>query len=188
MIVVDNVSKSFGEKRVLKDLSLRIDRGSSVCLFGESGIGKTTLVRLLLGLISPDKGTIVGVPKNCSAVFQEDRLCEDFTAIRNIQLATGVDRALCAAALESVGIGEEDFSKKPVGAFSGGMKRRVAIVRAMLAPSDLIVLDEPFKGLDRENLLRSAEFILAHKKEKTLVMVSHSDEEIELLGCIKIEL
>ena len=188
MIVADKVSKRFGEKEVLKDFSLEIEQGSSVCLFGESGIGKTTLIRLLLGLILPDSGKITGVPQNCSAVFQEDRLCESFTAVRNIQIATGADKATALQALEELGIGRDDAVNKPVSAFSGGMKRRVSIARALIAPSDLLVLDEPFKGLDRENLIRAAGFIVERTKNKTLIMVSHSEEEIELLRCKKIEM
>ena len=145
-------------------------------------------MRLLLGLISPDSGTITGIPKKCTAVFQEDRLCESFTAVRNIQIATGADKANALYTLERLGIEAGDAADKPVSAFSGGMKRRVAIARALLAPADLIVLDEPFKGLDRENLLKSAEFIAERTNGKTLVMVSHSDKEIELLKCKKIEL
>lgn len=188
MISVKNVSKSFGEKVVLKDLSLDIPLGGAVCLFGESGVGKTTLIRLLLGLIQPDSGSITGVPERCSAVFQEDRLCESFSAVRNIRVASGVSKEVALEALERLGICREDALGKPVRAFSGGMKRRVAIARALLAESEFLILDEPFKGLDRENLLRSAEFILEKSKGKTIVMVSHSEEEIQLINCKKIEL
>ena len=188
MIILENVTKSFGEKKVLQNFSLQIPKGSSVCLVGESGAGKTTLVRLILGLITPDSGRIEGVPSKCSAVFQEDRLCESFSAVRNICIATGVDKAAAAEALGRLGIDGADAAGKPVSTFSGGMKRRVAIARALLAESELLVMDEPFKGLDRENMVKTAEYIRERSKGKALLMVSHSEEEIELLGCVKVEI
>ena len=152
-----------------------------MCLSGESGVGKTTVINLLLGLETPDSGRITGVPESCSAVFQEDRLCESFSAVRNILIAcrrVKADRA--ESALRELGIGQEDL-EKCVGAFSGGMKRRVAIARAMLAESELVVLDEAFKGLDEENLKRSADFVRRHARGRTIVMVSHSGTEAELM-------
>lgn len=189
MIVFEKVSKSFGEKTVLKDFSLEIAPGSTVCLSGESGAGKTTVIKLLLGLEAPDSGRITGVPEICSAVFQEDRLCESFSAVRNILIACRKVKAdLAESALRELGIGKEDLGKC-VGAFSGGMKRRVAIARAMLADSELVVLDEAFKGLDEDNLKKSADFVRRYARGRTIVMVSHSGKEAELMqaGTVKIQ-
>ncbi|MBR4942107.1 MAG: ABC transporter ATP-binding protein [Clostridia bacterium] len=187
-ITADNVFKSFGEKAVLKDFSVQISEGETVCLFGESGAGKTTFVRLLMGLEKPDSGKITGVPNRISAVFQEDRLCETFTALRNLKLAANVDDKTALAALEELGISREEACGKPVSAFSGGMRRRVVIARALLFEPELLILDEPFKGLDKENLRKAVEFIRARSEKMTVVMVSHSAEEMELMGGRKLEI
>lgn len=188
MITVDSIRKSYGEKQVLKGLSLSVDDGETLCLVGGSGAGKTTLVRLLLGLEAPDSGSISGVPGTVAAVFQEDRLCESFNAVRNVLIAVKTDRERALWALERLGISREEATGKPVSAFSGGMRRRVAIARALLAEAELLVLDEPFKGLDRENLERAAGFIREMTAGRTVVMVSHSPEEIALMGGKTVEI
>jgi len=90
--------------------------------------------------------------------------------------------------LEKLGISLEEAVNKPVSAFSGGMRRRVAIARAVLTGAELLVLDEPFKGLDRENLCRAARFVLEESKSKYIVMVTHSEEEIGLMNGKKMEI
>ena len=188
MIKVEGLWKSFGEKQVLRDVSLSIAPGETLCLVGDSGAGKTTLARVLLGLEKPDGGSISGLPLSRSAVFQEDRLCESFTALRNILIAVRCDRESALCALEKLGISREEAVNKPVSAFSGGMRRRVAIARAVLTGAELLVLDEPFKGLDRENLCRAARFVLEESKSKYIVMVTHSEEEIGLMNGKKMEI
>ncbi|MEE1114781.1 MAG: ATP-binding cassette domain-containing protein [Eubacterium sp.] len=171
-MLLEHITKSFGEKKVLTDFSMRIDTDGCYCLTGPSGIGKTTVLRLILGLEKPDAGSISGRPERMSAVFQEDRLVEELSAFDNIRIVNpsmkaGEIRKLLARLLP----GED--TDRPVAEYSGGMKRRVSILRAMAAPSELITLDEPFTGLDEKNRAAALSFILEMQEHRPLVFTSH---------------
>ena len=180
-IHIDKLCKSFGDKEVLSNLCMDIPLGKVTCLMGPSGCGKTTLLRILLGLESADKGEIIGLPRTLRCLFQEDRLCEDFSARSNIRIAaphlspSQIDAHLAALGLQ----GEE---KAPVRTLSGGMKRRVALARAVAAPSDMLLLDEPFKGLDESAASVAADYLLRHQNGRTFLVVTHEKEDIVRLG------
>ncbi|WP_426348543.1 ATP-binding cassette domain-containing protein [Alloiococcus sp. CFN-8] len=181
-IVFKDIYKAYKDKTVLKDCNLTFPEGKVTCLMGPSGCGKTTILRLIMGLDMADKGIIQGREgKRLSAVFQEDRLCESFTAIGNILAVApkNISRENIIDHLKEIGL--RDCFYKPVSELSGGMKRRVAIARAILSSSDLILLDEPFKGLDKENLKLTAAYVKKYTQDATVIMVSHSLEEAELL-------
>ncbi|WP_244091624.1 ATP-binding cassette domain-containing protein [[Clostridium] scindens] len=184
-IIVDNVSKSYGEQVVLKKLTVRFPGEKISCIMGPSGCGKTTLMRILLGLERADEGRVEGVPYGkISAVFQEDRLCENVSAIRNLKLVSEKDEAELRREMEALRLGEA-FGK-PVRELSGGMKRRVAILRALLAPCGCIMMDEPLKGLDEETKIVTAGYIRKNAKEKTLIVITHDRQDLELLGADKL--
>ena len=183
-IVVQGISKRFGNKTVLDKFSLEIEKNSVFCLMGPSGCGKTTLVRIMTGLEKADKGRIKGIdPDRIAFVFQEDRLIDHLSALSNVILPLGrSDEAKKAGmkAMKMLGLaGEED---KPAGKLSGGMARRVAIARAMLAGADVVFMDEPFKGLDKANLEKAIAFVKKYAKGKTLIVVTHSEAEAEKLN------
>lgn len=181
-IVLKNIEKSFEGKGVLKNFSATFPARRVSCIMGSSGCGKTTLLNILLGLQKADGGSVEGLPDRISALFQEDRLCEDFSAESNVRLtaARGVSREEIAEALTELGL--EGDIKTPVRELSGGMKRRVAIARTMLAEGELVIMDEPFRGLDGENRRRAAEFVLRRLDGRTLIAVTHDEEDIALLG------
>lgn len=184
-IIVDNVSKSYGEQVVLKKLTVRFPEEKISCIMGPSGCGKTTLMRILLGLEHVEEGRVEGVPYGkISAVFQEDRLCENVSAIRNLKLVSEKDEAELRREMEALRLGEA-FGK-PVRELSGGMKRRVAILRALLAPCGCIMMDEPLKGLDEETKIVTAGYIRKNAKEKTLIVITHDRQDLELLGADKL--
>lgn len=185
-IILKNIEKSFDGKEVLKSFSADFPARRVSCIMGLSGCGKTTLLNIILGLVTPDSGSVEGLPDRITALFQEDRLCEDFTAESNVRLtaAGGVTREAIAEALGELGL-ESDI-KTPVRELSGGMKRRVAIARAMLAEGELVIMDEPFRGLDGENRRRAAEFVISRLNGRTLIAVTHDPEDIELLGAEKV--
>ena len=182
-IILRDISKSYGEKKVLSHLSLSFAPGHLTCLQGPSGAGKTTLLRLIAGLEKPDAGTLEGIPERIAFVFQEDRLCEDFSAPANVQLVTQkrLSRDLILAHLREIGL-PEDSLRQPVREFSGGMKRRTALVRAGCYDADLVILDEPFKGLDEALKSKVIDYVLRYTAGKTVLVVTHEKEEADRLG------
>ena len=182
-ITVRNLTKSYGDSLVLDRLSLDLESGRPCCLMAPSGAGKTTLFRILMGLETADSGTIKGLDGlSLSAVFQEDRLLEGYTVLQNIRLVTG--RRYSADVLTGLirQLLPEDSLKKPVSEFSGGMKRRLALARALLAPFDALALDEPFTGLDPDTKRRATRMINEYTAGKLLLFSTHSKEDAALLG------
>lgn len=168
---------------MLRDVSLTVRQGETVCLMGPSGLGKTTLLRCVAGLERPESGSITGVPERLGYVFQEDRLCGVFSAVANVRLATGPDPA---GSRRSSGIWRSwawpEAPGLPVSQLSGGMRRRVAIARAVCAGPQLLLLDEAFKGLDDQCRRDTVAYIRRHTPGASLLCVTHDPEEAALLG------
>ena len=178
-IELKEVSKSFDGKHVLNAFSARVEEGQTVCLMGSSGCGKTTLLRILAGLMPPDSGSIHGMSgKKLSMVFQEDRLLENFTVWRNLKLTaqSKFTRADAERALLAVGMEKSVLTQK-VSLLSGGMKRRVAILRALAADYDVLLLDEPTSGLDESNKNAVIAYIKEQCRGKTAFWVTHDENE-----------
>ena len=181
-IILKNISKSFGGNHVLEDLSLEFEPGTIACIEGPSGCGKTTLLRILAGLEVPDSGTVEKNYGTIGFVFQEDRLAEDFSAAGNIRMVTGkkLPDEMNKKHLEGVGLAEAEGV--PVRDFSGGMKRRVAIVRAICFGADVLMMDEPFKGLDSELKIKVMDYVKKYSSGRTLIFVTHDHFEAEYMG------
>jgi NitT/TauT family transport system permease protein len=182
-IEVRGLCKAYGNKEVLRDYSAVFPGGSCICIMGDSGVGKTTLLHILMGLVQQSAGVVTGLEGlRISAVFQEDRLCESFNAIANVGFACGrrLTAAVIAAHLTALGLG--DSMNQPVGELSGGMRRRVAIVRGVLAGGQVLFLDEPLKGLDEQNKEITAAYIRRYSQGVTTLMVTHSQDEVALMG------
>lgn len=172
------VTKHFGDNILFENLNLTLSPGQRYCLMGASGSGKTTLVHMLMGFMKPDVGEIKGITGiRIAAVFQEDRLIEHWDAVKNIRLVCdrSITSKMIQEELKQVGL-EEEFGKA-VRHYSGGMRRRVAIVRALLAQSDLLILDEPFKGLDEAMKYQVMDYIRTKSEGKTVLLVTHDREE-----------
>ena len=184
-IVIRGLSKAFDGKQVLRDFSAVLPAGQITGLMAPSGAGKTTLLRILMGLEMPDRGTITGLQGlRLSAVFQEDRLCENLNLVSNLRLVTPtLSQSAAEEALTAVGL--TDCLHQPVRELSGGMRRRVAILRALLAEYDLLFLDEPFKGLDRE----TKDVVMADTRRRcdgrTVLFVTHDPTELEAMGAVQ---
>lgn len=190
MITVKLLTKSYGEKQVLNDLNVSFEEQKTTCIMGESGCGKTTLLRILLGIEKQDSGEVTGLEqKKIVAVFQEDRLCNDFNAITNIKMV--LDKAFTKeqiiSHLNEVGLAIECLAK-PMKQLSGGMKRRVAIVRSIIVESDVILMDEPLKGLDMTTKNMVVDYIKQHTKDKTLIIVTHQEEEVSCFNSALVKL
>ena len=177
-----NVSKAFGENKVLCDISMVIPKGSRVLITAPSGRGKTTLLRIMMGLETPDSGEVKNRPHRQAAVFQEDRLPDEFTPVNCVKMtcAHGVTKALIRENLAAVGL--DGHCDKPVSQLSGGMRRRVAIVRAVMSGAETVYFDEPFTGLDNATKRLVIEYILNNCEGRTLVFVSHCPDDAQLLN------
>lgn len=189
MLKAVNITKNFGENKVLNNFTREFAECRVTAVLGRSGCGKSTLLNVLMGLMKPDGGEVIrGENQRISAVFQENRLCENLTASANIRLVTGkrYTRAEIAAELAAVGLG--DCADKPVRTLSGGMKRRTALLRALLAEYDALFLDEPFKGLDEETKRAVMEYVREKTRGKTVVLVTHDRDECAFLADEIIEL
>lgn len=177
----EKLGKSYGGRKVLADLTLSFSPGERICIAAPSGGGKTTLLRLLAGLERPDSGRVIGFDRaQLSMVFQEDRLFGQRSPVANVAMTQkGPDRAAIAAALKE--LLPAHCLDQPVRELSGGMRRRVAIVRAVLHRSDVLLLDEPFAGLDEENRAKAIRFIRDRQGDRLLLFTAHSPEEGGLL-------
>lgn len=184
-----HINKQFDDKPVLKDLSLSFPQGRISCLMGSSGIGKTTLINLIMGLEKPDSGEITGLEdKIISPVFQEDRLIEHWDAMNNIKLVCSKDVRDKAIEDELYKVGLYKDRNKAAITLSGGMRRRVVLLRALLSNGNLIILDEPFKGLDEELKIKAIEYIKKKTKGKTVIVVTHDVKDAELLEAIQVRM
>lgn len=179
MAKVENLTVKYGGTAVLENFSAEFPDGGVTAVSGRSGCGKTTLLAVLLGLLRPDGGTVSGF-RRPSAVFQEDRLLPFLSAEKNIAVTAGCTEAEAGEALLSVGFDAADRGKRAFE-LSGGMARRVAIVRAMLAPGDAVLLDEPFKGLDERTRAQVVRFVCENRRGRTMVVVTHDPRDAEAL-------
>ena len=179
MAKVENLTVQYGGTAVLENFSAEFPDGGVTAVSGRSGCGKTTLLAVLLGLLRPDGGTVSGF-RQPSAVFQEDRLLPFLSAEKNVAVTAGCTEAEAGEALLSVGFDAADRGKRAFE-LSGGMARRVAIVRAMLAPGDAVLLDEPFKGLDERTRAQVVRFVCENRRGRTMVVVTHDPRDAEAL-------
>lgn len=183
MIEMKHITKTYCDLTVFSDFSLEIPEGEVLCLMGKSGRGKTTLLRMLMGLEQPDAGCITGLEgKKISVVFQEDRLLPGFTVRQNLY-------SVCESALQQehmmrilTGLGLEEWIDREVAVLSGGMQRRVAICRALLVSYDFLILDEPFRGLDDKTREIAIKLVLEEVKGRTILLSTHDAEEGKLMG------
>lgn len=181
-IELQHLSKAFGTKQIFQDISAVFPSGQVSCIMAPSGVGKTTLLRILMGLETADSGEILGLSqKKISVVFQEDRLLEHMTPVENIRLlAPHMKEEDVLLELEEVGL--LDCAAQPIKELSGGMKRRVALLRGILAKHDVLLLDEPFRGLDPERKEEVMLYLKKKTKDKTVLLVTHDKIEAEVLG------
>lgn len=180
-IIIDEVTIKYGDTIVIEKMHALIPTGSRIALIGKSGRGKTSLIKALMGLI-PYEGHIHNLEGiKIAPVFQEDRLIQDMTLYGNIAICTSADRATIEAHMAELSLKEDQHKK--ANELSGGMRRRAAMIRAVLAESDLLILDEPFKGLDEKMKQTSMDYIKKHQNGRTLLLVTHEKEELDYMAC-----
>lgn len=186
MLALYEITKRYGAQTIFEHFSLTIQAGERACLMGPSGRGKTTALRLLAGLERPDAGRVIRKGA-ISMVFQEDRLLPALSAAGNLRFVAGkIHAERMNNLLTRLGLG--DSLHKPVRELSGGMRRRVAMARALMVPFEALLLDEPFKGLDVDTRSNAARVILEEARGKTILLVAHDRAEAELLNARVIQL
>ena len=176
MIEIQNLSVKLGEKTIFRDYSMTLPDEGVVLISGESGIGKTTLLRVLCGLQKPDTGRITGLGgRKISFVFQEPRLLDHLTALENVALVS--DRTTAEKLLRELNMDNELRMK--AGKLSGGQKQRVSLARAFAFSDDVVLLDEPFTGLDEQNKQKATRLI---RIARLAIIVSHDAKDADLLS------
>ena len=182
MLKLTNISHNFGALAVLENRDLTLHPGQRIAIMGPSGRGKTTLLRIALGLLKPAAGTVENTFRKTTAVFQEPRLLPWRTALENVNLVLGDGKNTLETAekyLELVNL--SDAADKYPRELSGGMQQRVSVARALAANGDLLILDEPFKAMDEA--LREQVIALVKETDAAILLVTHEDSEAKTLGC-----
>lgn len=180
-IVLEHISKSFGEHTVLNNFDYSFPDVGRFAFYGPSGCGKTTLLRVIGGLEMPDGGTMVKKPSLRMAwMFQENRLLPWFTVEKNLNFVTG-STVLTRKWLERIQLPQ--VATLYPDQLSGGMRRRVSLVRALAADGDVLLLDEPFKELDTDSVDIAIRLVDQFSENKLLLLVTHQLSDIEKLHC-----
>lgn len=177
-ISVNDISFSYDDKKVFEHFSARYPKGKCSVVMSPSGSGKTTLLLLIAGILKKDTGSIIYPVKKprFSMVFQDLRLIEELDTVKNIKMVNGkLNDGELDECLEKLGI--KEVKGKKVSCLSGGEKQRVAIARALLAEYDVLLLDEPFAGLDHETKNKVIEYLKEKTAGKTIIMVTHDKSE-----------
>ncbi len=184
---IKNLSKSFGDKQLFSNLSYKFPSIGSVAVIGESGAGKTTLLRMIAELDKDYIGEIIKSRKeNVSFAFQEHRLFSTVSALDNLRLVSfsSDDHEAYKRSEEmllSLGFTKEDTALFPCE-LSGGMKQRVSLARAFLKDSGILLLDEPTKELDEENISLVLNEIKRQSQHRLVIIVTHRLDDISMLG------
>lgn len=179
---ISGLSKSYDGKKVLDRVSFTVEEQKGLCIMGPSGCGKTTLFRILLGLERADEGRIEGIhAQSVAAVFQEDRLLENLSAVKNVWLVCGKTVNENEIRRQLSEILPKEALDKPVRHLSGGMRRRVALVRAVMKESNLLIMDEPFTGLDEETKKKVIAYLKKTVDKKIFLFSTHQEQDAALL-------
>ena len=191
-VEIKGLKKSFGDNLIFDGFYLSFSPGGSYAIMGRSGLGKTTLLKIIMGLLKADGGDIIFTDETgkkllrkpeFAVVFQEDRLCEYLSARENISMCMRGFSEDPSVVRELSRVLSEDSLNRPVRELSGGQKRRVAIVRAMMrTDADIIIMDEPFTGMDEDTKRTVADCINWGKQKRLLIISVHSREEAKLLN------
>lgn len=176
---LDNINKSFDSKVILRDFSCLFEDTGLYIIAGESGIGKTTLLRIISGLDTDFTGTVTGGGlSSTSYMFQEHRLFPTINALENVLVGiakpTDLDVEKAKLLMLDVMLEKADFGKKPEQ-LSGGMRQRVSLIRAVMKESPILLLDEPTKELDADAVSSVIQLIKSESKKRTVIVVTHDD-------------
>lgn len=188
MIHMQNVTLTYEDKKMLKtvldDITLDIPKGKTTVIMGPSGCGKTTFLRLASGLLTPTSGNVTRETDSISYLFQDPALLPWLTAAENVNLVLSDKKETLPVAVEWLTrVGLADEANTYPSALSGGMRQRVALARALSTDAELLLLDEPFRGMDEELHTKMRELIRSCRQGKTTVIVTHDAKDAEIADC-----
>ena len=193
-ISVQNLSKSFGQERVLKNVSRDFEKGKIHGIVGNNGSGKTVLMKCICGFLIPDSGSItvngerVGVdvdfPRDMGLIIETPGFLPNVTGIKNLEILASLNKKIglreIAASMRAVGL--DPSMNKPVGKYSLGMRQRLGIAQAIMENPSLLILDEPLNGLDKHGVREMRQLIKGLKEQgKTILLASHNQGDIDEL-------
>lgn len=195
-----NISKSFGENEVLKNVNLTLKGGNIYGLVGRNGSGKSVLLKIICGFYFPTNGEILlnnenylkerGFPKNTRALIEKPSFLPDLTGKENLELLASIQKSIGKKEIEKT-IEDLNLSKdanKKYGKYSLGTKQKLGIAQVLMEDPNLIILDEPFNGVEKETVSKMKEILLKEKeKGKLIIIASHIKEDIETLANIVYE-
>ena len=194
IISVKNLSKDFGQERVLKSVTRDFEKGKIHGIVGNNGSGKTVLMKCICGFLIPDSGSItvngerVGVdvdfPRDMGLIIETPGFLPNMTGVKNLEILASLNKKIgleqIAAAIRRVGL--DPLMKKPVGEYSLGMRQRLGIAQAIMEDPALLILDEPLNGLDKHGVAEMRKLIKGLKEQgKTILLASHNQGDIDEL-------
>lgn len=186
MLEIKNLNKFFGENVVLSDFNLKVEDGERVAIVGRSGSGKTTLLKIISKEIKDFDGKVTIDPGvRISMVFQDNLLFENRTVLENLKFVSEMDSHELEKLLLELGL--QNTITQKVKNLSGGMKRRVSFLRALLVPADLLLMDEAIREVDSESEDLMIEYLDSHF-HGTIIFVTHSESQVEKLNARKVEI
>ena len=194
IISVKNLSKDFGQERVLHNVTRDFEKGKIHGIVGNNGSGKTVLMKCICGFLIPDSGSItvngerVGVdvdfPRDMGLIIETPGFLPNMTGVKNLEILASLNKKIgleeIAAAIRRVGL--DPLMKKPVGKYSLGMRQRLGIAQAIMEDPTLLILDEPLNGLDKHGVREMRQLIKGLKEQgKTILLASHNQGDIDEL-------
>lgn len=193
MIEIKNVFKTIDKQQVLKDINLTLEDGKTYAIIGHNGSGKSMLLRLICGLISPDTGSVFinkeelknNINKyNFGVLIEKPKFLNNLTGFENLEILASINNKINSNDIDQIlkSVDLYDEKDKKYRNYSLGMKQKLGIAQALMENPDIILLDEPFSALDKQSTKKIRELILKLKKQdKLIIIATHSKEDVNLL-------
>lgn len=193
-IEVNHISKDYGDQKVLKDVTVSFEKGKIHGIVGRNGSGKTVLFKCICGYVKPETGEVLldrkqigkamDFPPSIGLILEAPGFLPNFSGLFNLEMLQGINHKVDASYLRDVmqQVKLQNVGNKPVGKYSMGMRQRLGIAQAIMEDPELLILDEPFNGLDTQGVEDMRQLFLSLKeKGKTILITSHYTQDIEAL-------
>jgi ABC-2 type transport system ATP-binding protein len=193
-IEVNHISKTYGDQKVIKDVTVSFEKGKIHGIVGRNGSGKTVLFKCICGYVKPETGEVLldgkqigkamDYPPSLGLILEAPGFLPNFSGLFNLEMLQGINHKVDASYLRGVmqQVKLQNVGKKPVGKYSMGMRQRLGIAQAIMEDPELLILDEPFNGLDAQGVEDIRQLFLSlREKGKTILLTSHYTQDIEAL-------